>query len=230
LPYLYSIDDGVTQQASPLFRKLGPGIYPVVITDGKGCTWRDEIEVLEEEGIQVTLPDDLTIELSDEVRIEGTTNIDPSTITQLTWYPPYGLDRTDSLVVLAKPGIAVLYTLTIQDERGCIGIDSITIVVHDPDLFIPTVFSPSNGDGVNDIFMIFGEVKGLVRINRFEVFSRWGERLFLAEDIQPNDPKGGWDGTQSGHKLNPGVYVYYAQILLTDGRVKTMKGEVILLE
>ncbi|MCF8237401.1 MAG: choice-of-anchor L domain-containing protein [Saprospiraceae bacterium] len=230
LPYLYSIDDGATQQADPLFRKLGPGIYPVVITDGKGCTWREEIEVLEEEGIQVTLPDDLTIELSDEVRIEGTTNVDPSTITQLTWYPPYGLDRTDSLVVFAKPGIAVLYTLTIQDERGCVGIDSITIVVHDPDLFIPTVFSPSNGDGVNDVFMIFGEVKGLVQINRFEVFSRWGERLFLAEDIQPNDPKGGWDGTQAGQKLNPGVYVYYAQILLTDGRVKTMKGEVILLE
>ncbi len=230
LPYVYSIDDGVTQQADPLFRKLGPGIYPVVVTDGKGCTWREEIEVLEEEGVVVTLPDDLTIELSDEVRIEGTINVDPSTVTQMTWYPPYGLDRTDSLVVFATPGIAVLYTLTVQDERGCIGIDSITIVVHDPDIFIPTVFSPYNDDGINDRFMIFGEVKGLVQIDRFEVYSRWGERLFLAENFQPNDPTIGWDGTRGGQKLNPGVYVYYAQIRLTDGRVTTLKGEVILLE
>lgn len=229
-PYKYSIDDGATQQVDPLFRKLGPGIYPVLVTDGKGCTWREEIEILEEEGIVVTLPDDLTIELSDEVSIEGTINVDPSTVTQLTWYPPYGLDRTDSLIVLAKPGIAVLYTLTVQDDRGCVGIDSITIVVHDPDIFIPTVFSPSNDDGINDRFTIFGETKGLVQIDRFEIFSRWGERLYSAENFQPNDPNIGWDGTQSGHKLNPGVYVYYAQIRLTDGRVEILKGEIILME
>lgn len=229
-PYVYSIDDGSTQQVDPLFRKLGPGIYPVLVTDGKGCTWREEIEILEEEGVIVTLPDDMTIELSDEVSIVGEINVDPSTVTQLTWYPPYGLDRTDSLIVLAKPGIAVLYTLTVQDERGCIGIDSITIVVHDPDIFIPTVFSPYNDDGVNDRFTIFGETKGLVQIDRFEVFSRWGERLYSAENFQPNDPNIGWDGTRSGHKLNPGVYVYYAQIQLTDGRVEIRKGEVILVK
>ncbi len=229
-PYIYSIDDGATQQADPLFRKLGPGIYPVVVTDGKGCTWREEIEILEEEGVVVTLPADLTIELSDVVSIEGVINVDPSTVTQLTWYPPYGLDRTDSLIVQASPGIAVLYTLTVWDDRGCIGIDSITIVVHDPDIFIPTVFSPYNDDGINDLFTIFGETKGLVQVDRFEIFSRWGERLYIAENFQPNDPNIGWDGTRAGHKLNPGVYVYYAQLQMTDGRVKTLKGEVILLE
>lgn len=229
LPYIYSIDGGATSQSDPVFRKLGPGLYSVVVTDGKGCTWSEDLIIPVEEGVIVTLPEDLTIELSDEVRIEGQTNIDPADIVRLTWYPPYGLDRTDSLVVFAQPGIAVLYTLTIEDARGCVGIDSITIVVHDPDVFIPTAFSPYNDDGVNDLFMIFAEVKGLVQVDQFQIFSRWGELLFQAEDFQPNDPKISWDGTQNGQPLLPGVYVYSAQIRLSDGRVKHLKGEVQLI-
>lgn len=229
LPYSYSIDGGANMQIDPVFRNLGPGIYPVVVTDGKGCTWSEDLTIPVEEGVIVTLPEDLTIELSDEVRIEGQTNIDPADITQLTWYPPYGLDRTDSLVVFAQPGIAVLYTLTIKDARGCVGIDSITIVVHDPDVFIPTAFSPNNDDGVNDLFMIFAEVKGLVQVDRFQIFSRWGELLFEAEDFQPNDPSISWDGMQHGQPVLPGVYVYSAQIRLSDGRVKYLKGEVQLI-
>ncbi len=229
-PYTYSIDAGVTSQNDPLFRKLGPGIYSVVVTDGKGCTWTEAIEVPVEEGITIDLPADITILLSEEVSIEALINVDPGTLTSISWYPGYGLDRTDSLIINASPAITVPYTLTLTDDRGCIGKDTISVIVLDPEVFIPDAFTPYNGDGVNDLFMIFTGNIGIVQIDRLEVYSRWGERLFIAENFQPNDPNYGWDGKQQGRELNPGVFVYYAQVRFTDGRLKTIKGEIILMK
>ncbi len=228
-PYIYSIDGGLTTQIDPLFRKLAPGTYNVVVTDGKGCTWSENIDVPVEEGITITLPADLTITLSETVTIEALINVDPGTLTSITWYPAYGLDRTDSLTITANPSITVPYTITLTDERGCIGKDTISVIVLDPDIFIPSAFTPYNGDGANDLFMVFAGDVGIEQIDRLEVYSRWGERLFLAENFQPNDPTFGWDGMQQGRELNPGVFVYYAQVRFTDGRVQSLKGEVLLM-
>jgi PKD repeat protein len=43
-PYFYTVN-GITQQANALFENLGNGTYPVLVTDGVGCTWRDTINV-----------------------------------------------------------------------------------------------------------------------------------------------------------------------------------------
>jgi PKD repeat protein len=43
-PYFYTVN-GITQQANALFENLGNGTYPVLVTDGVGCTWRDTIDV-----------------------------------------------------------------------------------------------------------------------------------------------------------------------------------------
>ena len=48
-------------------------------------------------------------------------------------------------------------------------------------------------------------------------------------DIQPNDPSKGWDGTESGKRAAPGVYVWTAMIENTDGRQLFLKGDVTLV-
>ncbi|MFT5566639.1 MAG: gliding motility-associated-like protein [Glaciecola sp.] len=81
----------------------------------------------------------------------------------------------------------------IQDE-WC-GTDSINYVIEDiygasdtavvhldiaclADIVIPQVFTP-NGDGVNDLFKIFGIYK--YPNNKLEVYNRWGHRVFVKE-------------------------------------------------
>jgi hypothetical protein len=45
----------------------------------------------------------------------------------------------------------------------------------------------------------------------------------------PNDPSHGWDGSVGGKILDPAVFVYYAEILLIDGRKILYKGDVTLV-
>jgi gliding motility-associated-like protein len=90
------------------------------------------------------------------------------------------------------------------------------------------VFSPNN-DGLNDIFFISGNEKQITKIKRFMVFNRWGEALYEAIDFLPNDPSKGWDGCFKNETMNPGVFVYFAEVEYIDGWVETFKGDVTLI-
>lgn len=89
-----------------------------------------------------------------------------------------------------------------MDQFGCPGSDSIFIEEKCPLIIhIPNVFSP-NGDQVNDIFRPSVEY---VREFKLEIFSRWGERLFVSNDVAT-----GWNGQLvDGQNALPGVYIYH---------------------
>jgi gliding motility-associated-like protein len=53
---------------------------------------------------------------------------------------------------------------------------------------------------------------GCVESISFEIFNRWGERVFKTEN-----PEECWDGTFRGQKLNTGVFVYKVKGIRTDG-------------
>lgn len=87
------------------------------------------------------------------------------------------------------------------------------------DLFIPEGFTPNN-DGVNDILFVRGSIKN------FELFiyNRWGEQIFYT-----NQQKQGWDGTQRGIILDPGVFVYYFKGEDYRGNSLNQKGNITLI-
>ena len=62
---------------------------------------------------------------------------------------------------------------------------------------------------------------------RFEVYDRWGGRLFSREDIAAGDERGGWDGESEGQPLDAGVYVWVARVRWPDGTEAETAGEVI---
>ena len=118
--------------------------------------------------------------------------------------------------------------MTVINLNGCKTTAGIWIYVEKPrNVFIPNVFTP-NDDGFNDIFYINADDSMIKQVNKFQVFSRWGELVFTDEDFQPNTPDHGWDGFFKGEKLNPSVFVYYAEIEFIDGLVKIYKGDVTL--
>lgn len=69
-----------------------------------------------------------------------------------------------------------------------------------PAVHVPNAFTPDD-DGVNDLFLPV--VAGDVESYRLEIFDRWGEMIFNA-----NDPTIGWDGTYGGIPVADGVYVW----------------------
>ena len=89
--------------------------------------------------------------------------------------------------------------------------------------WMPNCFTP-NTDNLNEIFIPKGT--GWVEKNyRFEIFNRWGKRIFNTAD-----PFKGWDGV-AGDKIYDCSNIYYWRVTVTDNidEIHEMKGHVLLL-
>ncbi|MCC2548650.1 gliding motility-associated C-terminal domain-containing protein [Hymenobacter sp. BT175] len=90
---------------------------------------------------------------------------------------------------------------------------------------LPNIFTP-NGDGINDTFV--PKVSSPVRKVHFQVFNRWGVKIYDGN----TDPRINWDGGGStgenrrGVKVTEGVYYYYAEVEFADfnNTKRTYKG------
>ena len=61
------------------------------------------------------------------------------------------------------------------------------------------------------------------------MFDRWGNALYSMEDFLPNSPTIGWDGRFKGQPMNPGVFVWVAEIEFIDGQRESYKGDVTIV-
>ncbi len=96
--------------------------------------------------------------------------------------------------------------LVITDEGGCIDTAiHFPVVIINPDLFIPNVFSP-NDDGINDGFTVKYTGKETFAM---KVFDRWGRLMYEGISVAQNS----WNGlTSNGAAAPNGVYYYVVMI------------------
>ncbi|PCI97446.1 MAG: hypothetical protein COB15_07730 [Flavobacteriales bacterium] len=85
---------------------------------------------------------------------------------------------------------------------------------------VPMAFSP-NDDGNNDILYVYG---GQIESLSFDVYDRWGERVFTSSSIDK-----GWDGFFNGKKASSGVYVYKMRAVFSDGDLVNKTGNITLV-
>ncbi len=111
------------------------------------------------------------------------------------------------------PNEVGIYDEVYAASNGCDSLVRREVRLADPDdcgaradstIYVPNIFSP-NADGANDYFIIYGGVD-VFTIRSFQIYNRWGEKVFEGRDVKPNTIDGGWDGTFKGKELNPGVY------------------------
>jgi gliding motility-associated-like protein len=95
------------------------------------------------------------------------------------------------------------------------------------DIYIPNIFSP-NLDGINDNWSI-NAGKSVVSLNTVQIFDRWGEQVYFWDAPVSVDQWTGWDGTHNGERMNPGVFVYYLEVVLASGEKVFKKGDLTLI-
>ncbi len=114
------------------------------------------------------------------------------------------------------------FVLMVSDEIGCFDLDTVKLrVLKGPTFYVPTAFTP-NGDGLNDIFRPTSV--GILELDYFRVFNRYGELVFETHDIGK-----GWDGNYKGIKQSIGNYVWSIKGTDRTKKLKTMKGNVVLI-
>jgi gliding motility-associated-like protein len=87
-------------------------------------------------------------------------------------------------------------------------------------IYIPNVFSP-DGDGMNDVLFVRSPA---IDEMEFYIYDRWGEKVFVSDDIGR-----GWDGRFRGKNCEAGVYTYYLNARLYNGKKLERKGSVSLV-
>jgi len=201
---------------------ISPGEHTLTISDDNGCLVSNQVTVAEPLEVEVNLGPNETIELGDSIEIQSIPNFTPA---EIIWSANSNCDSC--LTQFVTPLNQSTYIVTMSDENGCVASDTITIFVEkNRHVFIPNAFSPDD-NGLNDIFYINGG-QDVVEVKNFRVFNRWGEVVFENENFQPNNPMEGWDGFFNGEKLNPSVFIFFAEIEFKDGLVKIYKGDVTL--
>ena len=78
---------------------------------------------------------------------------------------------------------------------------------------IPNVISPNASE--NNVFYVQLETNNPevdYAIELMEIFDRYGNLVYQAEQLPLNDPTKGWDGTYDGDLVESGVYSYSVQI------------------
>lgn len=175
-------------------------------------------------------PSTIVVELGDTTsQLQPIINI--TNIDSYTYNPPNFLSSDTIRNPVVVPFDDITYTLTVIDENGCIGEGQVNVEVdRNRNVYIPNAFSP-NGDGWNDDFRVFACL-GVTEIKSVNIYDRWGELVYQADEIAPNCDTGGaklWDGRFNGKLMNPGVFVYLIEVEFADGIELLYRGDISLL-
>ncbi len=208
-PYHYTWSNG---QKNSSIVVSSAGSYSVIVTDRNGCTVTANYIITADSGFTINTIASQTIKLGEVVELA--TNTTSNNIRSWMWSPANfdaGLDCSNCQSPNAQPKKTTSYLVKAIDNKGCEAVDTVTIsVIADHTIFTPNMFSP-NGDGVNDVFEIYGNHDALKEYD-IKIFNRWGEKIY-----QSTDPRFQWDGTYRGVPQDPGVFVYYMKVVFLDG-------------
>lgn len=146
---------------------------------------------------------------------DGALNGVAATAVTTTWSPETGLDNPFVLDPSFTANNSEEYTLTVEDENGCVNMDKVQLTVKNV-LTISNVMTP-NGDGDNDVWKLYPEI--VLETCEVRLFDGFG-RLLLETDAYQND----WDGTFEGNPLPDGDYYYHVMCEDSD-----TKGTLIII-
>lgn len=224
-PFEFLLND-VLVNPNGVFEGLSAGNWDLTVLDDAGC----------ETAFSFALenPPELTLDLLESPPLDlGAQYGIPLIINQIgpfdyTWSPSEGLSCTDCAMPIATLMADIVYTLVVRTEGGCVASDSVWLRVRPAEsVYVPTIFSPNGTD--NAFFTVFGNPGAIQEIAFLRIYDRWGGLVFEGKSLGVNDESAGWDGRHKGRLVLPGVYVWYAEIRLSNGGVLQRSGEVTVL-
>jgi len=201
-------------QSTVTFTPIQPGAFDIAleVSTAIGCTYdtllTEYLEAFPQPQANYTT-DPLILE-ADETDV---TLIDLSEGDIETWewtvsLPAEEIASMDQSPEFSLPlGVGGSYPvqLAVTSSNGCSDFINGVITVNELfNLFVPSAFTP-NGDGINDVFQLQGT--GIdVNNFQFDIFNRWGERVFSS-----TDPSQAWTGGVNGNEyyIPDGIYNYY---------------------
>jgi len=206
------------------FEKAGTFDLVLSLTDSNNCrtskSYPKFIEALAgPEPDFVSIPGEITLKNAQDVLIKNLT----SNANAFTWFVDgKRLGEYNDLVYSFRDTGCYVFRLEARDKNNCANaIQKNICVAEDFTFFMPNCFTP-NDNIVNDALLPKGS--GWIPDRyEFEVFNRWGRRIFKTNDIGV-----GWDPGSTEDQVPTGNYVWQVRILDRKYFERHLRGTVIL--
>ncbi len=201
---------------------LGPGVYSVTMTDANNCSLSSTYVLSYQYVFTVEATPDVTINFGESTTLGFTVTGAPGSFENV-WSPSGSLSCSDCVSPVSSPQVSTTYQVEVTNNAGCVATDLVKVtVVPNYDVFVPNAFTP-NGDGNNDVFTIFGNIKALALLN-IQIFNRWGEKVY-----ESSDHRFEWDGSYKGELQNPQVFTWQLRLTFLDGHMDELRVGTITL-
>ena len=209
-----------------------PGTYQPSITifDSVGCQILlplNPITVNDDQLEAYFIPDPVYADINGIIHFNDQSTFTNAPIVSWTWN--LGTDSTFTWNTNTAPTTSFAQggpheiTLTVVDQLGCISTYLTTVMVSDPDIWVPNVFTP-NGDGVNDFVVLpYPAFKSYDIV----IVNRWGN---VVSNLTDQTGVAAWDGINpKGEIYDDGVYFYVLTGVMLGGTEVKKQGFITLV-
>ncbi len=226
-PYTLQLNNKNISSNKP--EELTSGLYSIVLADANGCTKRDTLIINQLKDFAVDAGRDTIIQLGSSYQLYAFSTLNQQDIKEIIWNPANSLSCNNCLNPLATPDTDTRYTVTIYNANGCVKEDHVTVRVKFVKGYIaPNIFRPDSRQG-NQKFTIYPIENSIRKIKILNIYDRWGNLMFTTKDIEPAKPNEGWNGTFLGRDVQPGVYVWKAEIEYKDDSTEIGAGDITII-
>jgi gliding motility-associated-like protein len=213
--YAWSLDGSPVGGNTQTLTTTSTGTYSVLVTSSFGCTGTDDF--------QLTVIPQYTFDLGEEIFVCLDAEDDPIITAPDVFGNSYEWSLntdpafTGNTFAISATGYGT-YSVLITDSYGCTATDQVD-VNELCEINIPNIFTPGNGDGFNDTFLIEN-----VESNpntKVVIVNRWGNEVYSSDNY--DNVNNVWDGAD----LPDGTY-YYVVVTQTgkeyNGAVKLLRA------
>jgi CHU_C Type IX secretion signal domain len=221
----YAAGTGWPTQTDPELEGIPAGDFGVQVTDSLGCTLEIPVVLNNPPKLIVDLGADRSVLACETIALPAQANY-PS--VRYIWQPADSLSCADCPAPLAMPNLSQTFTVTVINLANCFAHDTVRINTEPRlDVYVPNAFL-AGGNTPNQTFTV-STSKSARKVHRFQVYDRWGNLHFTAQNQSPGSDALHWDGRSlSDGRMHEGVYVWYALIEFSDGITREFSGDVSL--
>lgn len=151
-----------------------------------------------------------------------------------------GTNITDDCGVCLLPNDP-LFNATCTDCKGnsngnfaidncglCLSPDDPSFNISCLNIYIPNAFSPNN-DGINDRFQLFAKPNESYFIKSYQIFNRWGQKVYEAKDFDIKNSDFWWDGIIGDKLADTSVFIYHIVVEDETKHIKSYNGNVTVI-
>lgn len=221
--------------AGDLINEVSAGDYTIVVTDDNMCSATTSVTIGTPAEPSIAIDGSSLLILGDSSSYSINSGVFAgSTVDSVVWMAN-GVEICNDPACFSigtqSPTELTVYDVTVHYNSGCSVTTSLSVeirIIEPPSIVeIPNIISP-NGDGDNDEWRIVTNDANVV-INSIQIFDRWGNQVWgYDQAYSPLTSDVFWDGEYKGKTLQPGVYVYFIDLIQND-RSKIRSGDITII-